>query len=185
VRVAFTIPGRPRGKARHRTSFKLKRQFPDPRTVAAEREIATLYRLAARSAPLITGAVSLSIEAVFRVPASWPKKLRIAALAGEVEFTGKPDRDNIDKLVMDALNAVAWVDDCQVNRGPVVRRYGEPERVEVVVEAIETPQSLKTPSERAREKKVATGVVAAKRRKPRQKGRPAGSELLAIGRRIR
>src|SRR4051812_37073202 len=107
TRVAFTVPGRPKGKARHRTDPRTGRSYTPKQTVAAEREIATLYRIAARATPIMTGTVSLSIEAVFRVPGSWPSKMKQAALAGELSYTGKPDKDNIEKLVMDALNGVA------------------------------------------------------------------------------
>jgi Holliday junction resolvase RusA-like endonuclease len=153
--------------------------------MAAEREIATLYRLAARSVPLMTGTVCLSVEAVFGVPRSWSRRLRSAALAGEVAYTGKPDKDNIEKLVMDALNGVAWVDDCQVDRGPVVKRYGVPERIEVTVEHVKAADGLKTPAELRREAKVASGMVGAKRPKRRSARNSTASELLAIGKRLR
>lgn len=134
----------------------------------------------------MTGTVEISIEAVFSVPKSWNAKLRAAALAGEVEFTGKPDRDNIEKLVLDALNGVAWVDDCQVNRGaPVRRRYGEPERIEVRVVEHKSAEGLKSPAERRREAKVASGMVGAKRPKRRAARNSDASALLAIGRRLR
>lgn len=133
----------------------------------------------------MTGTVKLSVEAVFAVPKSFPAKLRAAALAGEVAYTGKPDKDNIEKLVMDALNGVAWVDDSQIDRGPTVKRYGVPERVEVVVEELKAADGLKSPAERRREKKVAEGMTGAKPRKTRQNTRSPASELLAIGRRIR
>lgn len=189
-RVAFTVPGRPKGKGRHRTDPRTGRAYADKKTVAAEREIAVAFIREKPFSPfagrLLTGTVELNIEAVFAVPRSWSTKLRQAALAGEVEFTGKPDRDNIEKLVMDALNGVAWVDDCQVNRGePVVRRYGEPERVEVTVGEVKATDGLKSPAERRREAKVASGMVPAKRRKPRRAGGSGASELLAIGRRLR
>jgi len=184
-RVAFTVPGRPRGKQRHATNRFTGRNFTPKETVAAEREIAQLYRLAARSLPLMTGTVRLTIEAVFRVPRSWSPTLRRAALAGEVAYTGKPDKDNIEKLVMDGLNGVAWVDDCQVDRGPTIKRYGEPERVEVTVEHEKAADSLKSPAERRREARVASGMVGAKRPKRRAKAQKNGCELLAIGRRIR
>lgn len=185
TRIAFTVPGRPKGKGRPRFVGKGRPPITPKATVAAEKEIATEYRLAARSTPLMTGTVRLTIEAVFRVPVSWPKDLRTAAFAGEVEYTGKPDRDNIDKLYMDALNEVAWVDDAQVHGPPVVRRYGQPERVDVIVEELQATPGLKSPAERRREEKVASGSIG----KPkRRRVAPRTSELLAnsgIGRRIR
>lgn len=35
----------------------------------------------------------------------------------------KPDRDNIDKAVMDALTGKLWVDDCQVCDGRIQKFY--------------------------------------------------------------
>lgn len=48
--------------------------------------------------------------------------------------TCKPDADNIEKLVMDALNGVAWIDDSQVTDPNVHKKYryrGAPERTTV------------------------------------------------------
>lgn len=182
--VEFTVDGRPKGKARHRTT-RTGRTFTPKETVAAERAVGFAYRAAARARPIMTGAVRLSVEAVFGVPKSWNKKLRDAALAGDLGYTGKPDADNILKLVMDALNGVAWVDDAQVHPERPVRRYGEPERVEVIVEEVQAADVVKSPAERRREAKVASGMVGAKRRKPRKLARSGASELLAIGKRIR
>lgn len=182
TRIAFMVPGRPKGKGRPRFVGKGRPPITPKATVEAEREIGWEARRAMGATPLMTGTVRLSIEAIFRVPTSWPKKLREAALAGEVEYTGKPDRDNIEKLYMDALNGVAWVDDAQVNRGPVDRRYGYPERVEVMVEELIAAPGLKSPAERRREAKR-DNPKPSKARPPRRVSRP--SEDLAIGKRLR
>lgn len=186
TRIAFTVDGKPKGKGRPRTSKHGGRPFTPKATAAAEREIAQLARLEMRSAPLMTGTVALSIEAVFKVPKSWSPKLKAAALSGELEYTGKPDRDNIEKLVMDALNGVAWIDDAQVNRGTsVTRRYGAPERVEIVIEELECAEGLKSPAERRRDEKLARGMIASFRAKRRSKPAARASELPATDRRIR
>lgn len=41
----------------------------------------------------------------------------------------KPDRDNLDKLVMDALNGYLWRDDCQVVQGSIMKQYHNPDDV--------------------------------------------------------
>ena len=183
--VAFTVPGKPRGKQRHATNRFTGRNFTPKQTVAKEREIAQLYRLAARGVPLMTGTVRLKVEAVFAVPKSWATVMREAALEQMLTYTGKPDADNILKLVMDALNGVAWVDDSQVHPEKPIRRYGEPERVEVWLEHVQAADGLKSPAERRREKKVASGMVTPKSSKRRAKRNLSASKLLAIGRRIR
>ena len=44
------------------------------------------------------------------------------------------DKDNYDKLVMDALNGVAWVDDVQVYSASIDKFYGNEYQIEVVIE---------------------------------------------------
>lgn len=192
MKIAFTVNGRPKGKGRPRFVSADRPPITPKATREAEKAIGWEFNLARRmraveigqAIPIMTGTVALTIEAVFRVPVSWPRALRVAALAGEVEYTGKPDRDNIEKLVMDALDGVAWVDDAQVNRGDLVRRYGEPERIEITVEEAKAEDRVKSPAERRREVKVATGTHLKRKRRAKSS---RGSELLAIsiGKRIR
>ena len=53
------------------------------------------------------------IEAVFPIPKSWPRAKKAEALAGKLP-PGKPDIDNILKVVLDGLNGIAYEDDKQV-----------------------------------------------------------------------
>lgn len=134
------------------------------------KEIAALYLQAADSRRPMTGPVRLHITAVFAIPASWPARLRDAALAGRLYFTGKPDRDNIEKLVCDSLKELAWVDDSQVCAGPVVKRYGTPARTDVAIEEISQPAIPATPGEERRTQWVDAGMPPRPRR-----ARPANS----------
>lgn len=54
--------------------------------------------------------VTLRVETYRELPKSRPKSV------DEEPDTYTPDVDNISKLLLDALNGVAWVDDAQVNR---------------------------------------------------------------------
>ena len=56
----------------------------------------------------------MSIEAVFPIPVSWSKAKRQEALEGKLAHMGKPDWDNVGKIITDALNEVAWHDDSQI-----------------------------------------------------------------------
>lgn len=182
--VSFTVEGKPKGKARHRTT-RSGHTYTPAATKAAEREIAWTFRKVAGRCPIMTGAVALNVEAVFRVPKAWSWRMREEALEGKIPFTGKPDADNILKLVMDALNGVAWVDDSQVHPEKPIRRYGEPERTEVTLVEQKSSGTLKSPAERRREAKVASGMVGAKRRPRRNTAHSSASELLAIGKRLK
>lgn len=134
--TAFTIPGTPRGKERARTAPGQDRPYTPAATVAAEREVAALYLQAATKRRPLTGPVRLDIVAVFQIPEGFPRALRDAAARGLVPCMNKPDRDNIEKLVCDALNGLAWCDDAQITSGETVKRYGSPARTEVRVEEL-------------------------------------------------
>lgn len=54
--------------------------------------------------------VTLSVTAYRDMPKTTPRRVE------SVPDVVKPDIDNVLKLVMDALNGVAWHDDSQVNR---------------------------------------------------------------------
>lgn len=61
----------------------------------------------------LTGPLQLKIVAVYL----WPKavtKARLASADGAWKTT-KPDSDNITKIVKDALNTIAFIDDAQVS----------------------------------------------------------------------
>ena len=49
--------------------------------------------------------------------------------------TQKPDADNVEKAVLDALNGVAFLDDCQVYDVRVTKHWGELGQTVVTVEA--------------------------------------------------
>lgn len=71
--------------------------------------------------------VSLSWLAVFEPPQSWSKTRREAALG--TLHRRKPDRDNIDKAVLDAL----FEDDCAIASGTIEKRWGTQARIEITI----------------------------------------------------
>lgn len=80
--------------------------------------------------PLLSGPLCLEMLVLVMAPVSWSKKKRDAALSGEISPTGKPDIDNVVKLVADSLNGIMWHDDAQIVRLVAEKRYAaEPETV--------------------------------------------------------
>jgi Holliday junction resolvase RusA-like endonuclease len=65
------------------------------------------------------------IKAQFEIPKSWTKTKKAAAAAYEI-LPGKPDIDNIAKIVMDSFSGVVFEDDAQVYDLKVVKTYGDP-----------------------------------------------------------
>lgn len=133
--VAFTIPGEPQGKGRPRatTINGAARLYTPKKTASYE----GLVALAAQQAMADTGpfacALAVEIESVHTIPASWSKKRREEALRVFTAHTNKPDADNIAKAIADGGNGVAWVDDKQIARLLVIKRYGATPAVHVRV----------------------------------------------------
>lgn len=136
MKLNFSILGEPRGKGRPQFHRKSGRVYTPAETAAQEEWVrATFKQKFPRHRPF-TGPVMVRMTAVFPIPKGFNQAQRAAAGEGRLYFTGKPDKDNIEKLVYDALNGVAWVDDGQV-QGGCIKRYGSPERVDVTIEPLE------------------------------------------------
>ena len=96
-----------KGKARPRMSRG--HVYTPSSTTQAEREIAAEWRRVAGHAKAGAGKpVRVDITCERPLPKSRPKSLLWE------HDTFKPDADNVAKLVLDALNGVAWQDDAQV-----------------------------------------------------------------------
>lgn len=135
--VAFTIPGRVSGKGRPK--FARRGNFVTAYTPEKTRSMEALVRdfgaQAMHGTALMTGPLRLDIRAFLHHPESWSKKRKAATKF----VTGKPDADNICKLLGDSLNGIVWKDDAQISILLFVRQYTTdgPEQVKITVEALE------------------------------------------------
>ena len=80
--------------------------------------------------------LKVSITAYFQIPTSWSKKKTAQALANEIKPTNSKDVDNIAKIILDALNGVAFKDDHYVTDLEVKKRYSDIPRVEILIERV-------------------------------------------------
>ena len=121
--VMLTIPGRPQAKGRPRFS-KAGHVYTPERPRNAEEVCQGLMREVC-TVPL-EGPLKLSIWFCFRRPNSWNKAQRVAVDMGYEEpwYTGKPELDNLVKLVQDAGNGILWHDDAQVVELVASKVYG-------------------------------------------------------------
>ena len=71
----------------------------------------------------LTGAVQVDWCAYFPPGKSNTKKMKRDKVAGVIAHTSKPDKDNIEKLLCDAINQLAYLDDCQINFGTSAKIY--------------------------------------------------------------
>ena len=59
------------------------------------------------------------------IPSSTPKKALESYLNGSVRHTKKPDLDNLGKAVLDAMNGVVYLDDNQIVRLTIEKKYSK------------------------------------------------------------
>lgn len=141
--MALTIPGPPQGKARARTRRNGHTYTPD-NTVLYENLVKTEFLRQCGRQRLpgdIRPALAMEIVAVYPIPASYPQRNKVAALAGDLLPAKKPDADNVAKIIADALNGLAYIDDAQITDLSVMKRYGEDPEVRVKVWPIFTEEN--------------------------------------------
>ena len=81
----------------------------------------------------LAGPVKMRLVFQFKKPKNWPKKKREAAFW----HTQRPDADNLEKTVKDALNGIAYGDDSQVCVVDKIKIWGEEDMVLIELEEIE------------------------------------------------
>lgn len=116
----ITIPGPPVGKQRPRFAGA-GRVYTPAKTVNYERRVAAEWQYMIHQ--VMSGPLSVDIDAYYQIPKSATKAARRRMEAGEEKPVKKPDLDNIVKAILDGLNGVAWHDDAQVCRIRADKRY--------------------------------------------------------------
>lgn len=135
----ITVPGQPVGKPRPKAAYAggHPRVYTPSSGQYYEYMVRQCYLAEHAGTPPTSKAVGIVIEAYFALNKSdydskgKPNKHGVAKLSGAEPCAKKPDFDNIAKIVVDALNGIAWVDDCQIVRAIVSKSYAESPRVEV------------------------------------------------------
>ena len=141
--LTFTVEGQPIPKARPRVSFRggKARAYTPQRTKDFEELVAIRAREAmiAQNFTKIcrSNGIRITFESRFSIPKSWSKKKQADALAGNVLHTSRPDLDNLEKAICDALNDIVWDDDCQVCDVRKTKKYAEKAETVIEIETVE------------------------------------------------
>lgn len=122
--MEFVVHGKPQGKARPRFSRKSGTVYTPKKTASYEKDIAKAYLNVNGLLYPDDVYIRIQVKAVFPVPTSWSKTKKLGAYEGIIRPAVKPDGDNILKVVMDALNGIAYVDDKQVVYCSCQKVYG-------------------------------------------------------------
>ncbi len=137
--VRFTVAGIPVPKGRPRaisTPAGIRMHTPK-KTATYERKVRGSAIVAMNGSKPFARPVSLEVEIIVPIPASWSKKRQTLARIGVICATKKPDADNVLKAVKDAMNGVVYSDDAQVVEINLSKVYGEHPRVEVIASEID------------------------------------------------
>lgn len=106
--ITFTIPGEPVAKGRPR-AFKMHNghigTYTPDRTVAWEERV-RYYAMQVKPEKLLDGPLAVTLQFAMTRPKSTPK--------GRTYPTVKPDLDNLEKAVMDAMNGLIYTDDSRI-----------------------------------------------------------------------
>lgn len=135
----FIVEGKPRGKARPRVFYdnriRQMRAITPEKTKAYEKLIRWSYT-AAGGQNWGDRTLEVSIGACFPIPQSFSKAKKKDAENAILRPSTKPDCDNIIKVVLDALNGVAYDDDKQVVCVSCNKFYGERGYIEINIEEV-------------------------------------------------
>lgn len=123
--LIFEVPG-VRGKGRPRFT-RMGIAYTDKKTVEYEKLIKNSYLK--HTNYISNKSVRMSMYVCFSPNKSDTKKNKALKLSNAFKPKKKPDADNVVKVVLDALNKVAYHDDTQVNEIHVIRHYDEHERL--------------------------------------------------------
>lgn len=166
--IKLVIPGEPRAQQRHRSAIRPRRGYTGIKVEMPDGSIETLYRkkdlfihnydpsykdkadiirmlqALAPEQPL-DGPLRVDLYMYYLRP---DKHYGTGRNAGKLKpsapiwKTTRPDRDNADKIILDALNKIFWTDDARVCAGEIIKQYSEVPRTEIYITPLDNQKKL-------------------------------------------
>lgn len=127
----FEVPGKIIGKGRPRLNTYTGNVYTPTRTKDYESLVQQYFMLKYPRFKPFEGRVKVEIDALFEIPKSVKKAEKELMLQNKINPTKKPDIDNIVKIILDAMNGVAFKDDIQITKLDVEKNYSEQEIIKV------------------------------------------------------
>lgn len=129
--LEFTVPTAPVAKARAR-STRSGHHYTPQKTVDFESIVSWHAKAAMAGKPLYEGALIVTLY--YGIPI--PKNLEPRIKRGEIIYpTKRPDMDNYEKSVLDAMNGIVYKDDAQIVATFHKKRYTRNPRVVISVDS--------------------------------------------------
>lgn len=129
----FEVPGKIVGKGRPRLNTYTGNVYTPTKTKDYESLVQQYFLLKYPKFKPFEGRVKVEINALFEVPKSTKKTEKELMLQNKINPTKKPDIDNIVKIVLDAMNGVAFKDDIQITKLDVEKAYASEEIIKVKI----------------------------------------------------
>ena len=130
----FEIIGEIKGKARPRLNTYTGSIYTSKETKDYEKLIKQYFIIKYPRYIPLENRIYVKIVAYLKIPKNTTKKNRDLIDQGVLSPTKKPDIDNIVKIILDALNKMAFKDDNQITKLEIEKIYGEEEKILVKVE---------------------------------------------------
>lgn len=130
----FIVEGQVKGKARARANTKTGHMYTPKGTQNYEAWVKSCY-VHRSGGEMLQGDITALIEAYYKIPASIKSKTKREQMRrGIINPTIKPDTDNVAKIILDALNGIAYEDDKQIIDLRVIKRYADEPFVKITLE---------------------------------------------------
>ena len=136
MHLKVVVEGKPMGQPRPRFDPRTTRTYTPEQATSYKSYVKWLVVDAKRKQGwdiVNDGPVDVLIEAFYPIPTSWSKKKKEQAKSGVIYPTVKPDFDNVEKCVLDAMSGIVYGDDKQICDCTTRKRYSLEPRVEILV----------------------------------------------------
>ena len=130
----FEVEGKIVGKERPRVNLYNGIVYTPNKTKDYENYIRECFAIKYPNYVPLEGRVSITIIAYRKIPTNTNKATKEKMLSGDLSPTIKPDVDNITKSVLDAMNKIAFLDDNQVCKTLVEKKYSVEEKLYIKIE---------------------------------------------------
>ncbi len=130
----FEVDGEIKGKARPRLNTYTGIVYTDSNTKDYENLIKQYFKIKYPRFIPFENRVSVEIKIYLKIPKNTTKTNRKLIEEGLLSPTKKPDIDNVVKIILDALNKMAFKDDNQITKLNVEKIYSEEEKLYIKIE---------------------------------------------------
>ena len=130
----FEVPGKITGKGRPRVNTTTAIAYTPAKTKEYEELVKQYFIIKYRRINPLEGRIKINITAYFSVPKNTSKKQEENMLNNTISPTKKPDIDNIAKIILDALNKLAFKDDNQITKLEIEKKYSLEDKIFIKIE---------------------------------------------------